>query len=217
MPEPKEKVFAITHRPKNGVSDNDVTKLVDYCRQKGQYYKIITEKEGHERHIHAVVYLNTPVRLYNFIRSLLLLFPDMLPEEKIVFRQGVKVSKSIQWLEYLNKGDSTVVIADNLPEEAHLESYYPVRPSPNRESKKVTYYLRLERLWYEHSREMAVANPENCRHFLFKMMYADRLIDVIRDDKTIIQVSRHLSRYINKMSHSLIEHQVANDTFVQDL
>jgi len=217
MPELKETVYAITHRPKNGVSDHDIEVLTEYLRKKGNYYKIITEKEGHERHIHAVLYLKDPAFKKNLVRAVLNLFPDLLPEEKMVLRQGVKVSRSIQWLDYLAKGDSTVVIAENLPEVSHLEAFYPVSSRPVRESKKVTYYTRLETLWYEHARDMLVANPENCRHFLFNMMYNERCIDVIRDDKTIIQVSRHLSRYINKVKESCIEHQITNDSFTQDV
>lgn len=217
MPELKESVYAITHRPKDGVSDHDIHVLTEYLRKKGKYYKVITEKEGHERHIHAVVYLKEPVLKKNIVRAVLDLYKDLLPEEKMVLRQGVKVSKSIQWLDYLAKGDSTVVIAENLPEVSHLESYYPERPTTERESKKVTYYLRLERLWYEHVSPDKVPNPENCRHFLFNMMYNERLIDVIRDDKTIIQVSRHLARYINKVKESTIEHIVEADAFTKDV
>jgi len=217
MPELKETVYAITHRPKNGVSDHDIKVLTGYLRKKGDYYKIITEKEDHERHIHAVVYLKEPSFKKVIVRAVLNLFPELLPEEKLVLRQGVKVSRSVQWLDYLAKGDSTVIIAENLPEAARLEAYYPKRDTPVRECKKVTYYLRLEKLWYEHAREMLVANPENCRHFLFNMMYNERKIDVIRDDKSIIQVSRHLARYINKVKESCIEHQVVNDSFTQDV
>lgn len=217
MPELKEKVFAITHRPKDGVTNEDIDKLTDYVKKKGDYYKVITEKEGHERHIHAVVYMKEPALCRNVRRAILNLFPQLRPEEKMVLRQGVKVSKSIQWLDYLDKGDSTVVIASNLPEESCIESYYPKRSETTHVPKKSAYYFQLEELWYEYRREMLVANPENCRHFLFNMMYNERKIDVIRDDKTIIQVSRHLARYINKCKESVIEHQVTSDGFNQDV
>lgn len=217
MPETKETVFAITHRPKNGVSDHDVHVLTEYLRKKGRYYKIITEKENHERHIHAVVYFKEPALCRNVTRAVLNLFPDLLPEEKMVLRQGVKVSRSIQWLDYLAKGDSTVIVAENLPEKSYLESYYPERVETTNERKKITYYLRLENLWYEHVSPDKVPNPENCRHFLFDMMYNKRLIDVIRDDRSIIQVSRHLARYINKVKESTIEYQVESDAFTRDI
>ena len=66
-------------------------------------------------------------------------------------------------------------------------------------------YWELEKLWYEHSRPGIEVNTENVRHFLFSMMYNKRLINIIKDDKTIIQTARHLTRWINKVDYSTIE------------
>lgn len=217
MPETKKQTFAITHRPKGGVSDEDVKTMVKYCERVAKYYKVITEKEGCERHIHAAIFTKEPILKKNVVRSVLNLYPDLLPEEKMVLRQGVKVSGSSQWLDYLEKGDSTVVIQSNLPEVAHLEAYYPPPAEiSNKVRKNLTYYGRLEKLWYEHVDPGKVQNPENCRHFLFNMMYNKRLIDVIRDDRTIIQTSRHLARYLNKVQESCIERDVENEAMKDD-
>jgi len=43
------------------------------------------------------------------------------------------------------------------------------------------------------------------RDFLFNMMYNERCINVIRDDKAIVQTARHLVRWLNKATHSTIE------------
>jgi len=37
------------------------------------------------------------------------------------------------------------------------------------------------------------------------MMYAERVLPVMRDDKTIVQTARHLVRWLNKTSYSSIE------------
>lgn len=217
MPETKKQTFAITHRPKDGVTEDDIATMVKYCRNKAKYFKVITEKEGHERHIHAALFLEEPTLKKNLVRSILNLYPDLAPEEKMVLRQGVKVSGSAQWLDYLEKGDATVVIASNLPEKKHLEAYYPPEEDlPQKVRKNLTYYGRLEKLWYEHVDPSKVQNPINCRHFLFDMMYNKRLIDVIRDDKSIIQVSRHLARYLNKVRESCIERDVENEVLKDD-
>lgn len=211
MPETKKQTFAVTHRPKDGVTDSDVSALVNYCRRVATYYKVITEKDGHERHLHAALFMKEPVYKKVVVRAVLNLYPNLRDEEKMVLRQGVKVSGNSQWLDYLEKGDSTVVIANNLPEVAHLESYYPPPEQlSGKVRKNITYYARLENLWYEHVDPGKVKNPVNCRHFLFDMMYAKRLIDVIRDDKSIIQVSRHLARYLNRVSESCLERMVEN-------
>ena len=212
------KTFALTHRPKDGVTDVDCSALVKYCRSKCEYYKVITEKEGTDRHIHAALFMKKEQRLDNLIRSVFSLFPDLRPEEKMVLRQGIKVSGNVQWLDYLEKGDHTVVIADNLPERAHLEAFYPAKDEKRPyEKKNFSYYMKLEKLYYEHADPGRVKNPQNCRHFLFDMMYNKRLIDVIRDDKSIIQVSRHLARFLNKVTESVIERDVENDSFKDDV
>lgn len=217
MPEVKQQTFAITHRPKDGVSDEDVTTMVTFVKRVSKYYKVITEKEDSARHIHVALFTHQPLLKKNLVRSVLNLYPDLLPEEKMVLRQGVKVSGNSQWLDYLEKGDSTVVVESNLPEKKHLEGYYPTPEElPKSVRKNLSYYGRLEKLWFEHVDPGKVKNPVNCRHFLFKMMYSERLIDVIKDDKSIIQVSRHLARYLNKVDESCIERDVENDQFKDD-
>lgn len=217
MPEVKHQTFAITHRPKNGVTDDDVATMVKYCRRIAKYYKVITEKEDSQRHIHAAIFTEKPMYKKVIVLAVTKLYPDLLPEEKMVLRQGIKVSGNTQWLDYLEKGDSTEVIASNLPEKKHLESYYPPPEEISKTVRKnLTYYGRLEKLWYEHTPPGVVANPVNCRHFLFNMMYNERLIDVIRDDRTIIQTSRHLARYLNKVTESCIERDVENECLKDD-
>lgn len=212
----KHTTYAITHRPKDGVDDKSIGILVEWCQKKCKYYKVITEKEDHERHIHAAVFLKEPTDCSNVKKSIMRLFPDLLPEEKMVLRQGIKISGNTQWLDYLEKGDSTVVIQSNLPEKSHLESYYSQPDLPSKVRKNLSYYGRLEKLWYEHVDPSRVQNPVNCRHFLFNMMYNKRLIDVLRDDKTIIQTSRHLARYLNRVTESVIEKTVENQ-FEEDV
>lgn len=198
IPPPTKKyhVFAITHRPKDGVTQNDIVVFENYLRRRGQYYKLITEKEGHERHIHCVVCFDPSVFKANVVRDVLKLYPELSEEERIVLRQGVKVVYDSNWLSYLDKGDSTVLISENLPDGC-LDSFYP-EESSNKTRKNLSYYSRLEKLWYENEGNDKHPTASNCRDFLFDMMYCKRMIDVIRDDKSIIQVSRHLSRYLKK-------------------
>lgn len=213
----KYQTFAITFRPKGGVVDHGIHAFAEYAKKKCLYYKVITEKEGHERHIHAAFYMKEPMYRFNLQKSLLRLFPELSSEETLVFKQGIKVSGTISWLDYLEKGDCTEIVCTNLPERNHLEAYYPSKEDgPQHVRKNLSYYGRLEKLWYEHVPPGVVPNPINVRHFLFNMMYSMRLIDVIKDDRTIIQVSRHLARFINKVTESTIERMVEND-FNEDL
>jgi len=202
MSKTKFSSFAVTFRPSNGVTDEDVDKFCTWCRKTCKYYRIITEKLNHERHIHAALFLTSPQVHSNVSLTLVRLFKRLDSTEQRVFRTGIKPMYNIDWADkYLDKDDDTVLVADNLPEAFHLEAYFPVtygatagRPtsSPNK------YYVHLRTLWYEHNTDQREVNTVNVRHFLFKMMYGLDLIKILRDDKTIIQTAKHLVRFIKQ-------------------
>lgn len=200
------KSFAITVRPRSGITDGQVVKVHKWLMKKSVYFHIITEKLDLERHVHAVMILEKESTKGNVGRSLCSLFPDLDNGEKLVLKQGVKIAFNTGWLDYMNKPDNnTVVIGSNLPEKHMLESYFPVKKeneSKEKPRKNLSYYGRLEKLWFEHqpSDKAPPVTALDCRHFLCDMMYNKRLIDVVRDDRTIFQVSRHLSRFVNKQA-----------------
>lgn len=197
------KSFSITIRPKDGITTDHITKYQKWVAKKTTYSYTVTEKELHEKHIHSAIFFDTPQRIDNLKRSLISLF-SFSGNEKY-HAVCIKTIYSHDWISYLEKGDSTVVLHSNLPEEHNIESYFS--PTPNKTNKTTTlsYYGRLEKLWYEIQDAQHETNPASCRDFLFRLMYKDRLIEPLRDDKTIIQVSRHLSRYLQKMETSCIE------------
>jgi len=201
--------FAITLRPLDGVTDTQIDVLTTFVKQRCKYYYIITEKENESRHVHAGVFLDKAVTPCNFRTLLLRKFRTLSDPEQRVFRKGIVVMFNSDWInKYLHKGDDTVVIAQSLPEAGHLESYYPppLEATAGRARNSMNpYYAHLRTLWYQHSDPNRDINTENCRHFLFKMMYAMDLIKIIRDDKTIVQTARHLTRYLKKLEYSTIE------------
>lgn len=207
MPEDKHQTFALTIRPKSGITDDDLELFKPWCNTRSKYFKIITEKDGDARHIHAFMVTHMPIATSNLRRSLLKLFEHWTPVERDVLRNGVKVAYNKGWLDYMDKGDSTVSILSDLPEKAHIDAFFPVKePADNQKVRKhLNYYQRLKKLWWEHSTPGTEVNAGNCRDFLFKMMYKEELLDTIRDDKTIIQISRHLSRHLLKLEYSSIE------------
>jgi len=196
--------FAITFRPLGGISEKDLSDFMTWTKRSCQFYKVITEKTGHERHIHAAIIARTQVTRGNMVKSLLRKYPHLSFDEKKVFRQGIKIMTSNKWLDYLEKGDETIVIEDNLPERGHIESYFKPLPPPKQtgpsSEAKDKWFSHLETLWYEHMPPGSHSTPPYVRHFLYDMMYNKRLIKVIRDDKSIVQTSRHLSRYIQKQT-----------------
>ena len=67
----KYSTYALTVRPKNGISDSQVTMVVDFIKKYCTYWKIVTEKLEHERHVHAAMYLKTPTARSNVLTSVM--------------------------------------------------------------------------------------------------------------------------------------------------
>jgi len=205
----KIKSFAVTIRPLDGVTDEQVTMFANYLRKQCDYYHLVTEKTMAERHIHAGFILKKEISRSNLSTNLMRLFKDLTPTEKSVLRKGLRIMYNWDFVNnYLNKDDDTVVIQSHLPEEGHIESFFPPKPTPVSETiaKKCSlYYHELERMWYEHVSPGTEVNTMEARNFLFNVMYNKRCLAVIRDDKQIIQTARHLVRWLNKEEYSTIE------------
>lgn len=71
-----------------------------------------------------------------------------------------------------------------------------------KEAKEVDYH-ELERLWYAICPLVEINLVSTC-DFVFDMMYRRRILSVC-DDKSIIQISRHLNRWLKKMNRSNID------------
>ncbi len=205
--------FAITIRPLQGVTDDDVSIFNLWVSKHAEYYYIVTEKEDEERHIHAGVFLKKKKSHSNMNLDMVRLFKRLSPDEKSVLRKGVKIMYNRDFLDnYMTKGDSTVIISRNLPEESFLEGFdWPVLKKKG-PSAADPYFAKLEELWYEHKSPIWEVNPANCRHFLADLMYNKRILKCITDNRKVYQTSCTLSRYINKES----EWHVDPDPFHQD-
>jgi len=66
------------------------------------------------------------------------------------------------------------------------------------------YYSILEHLWSVHASNDEI-DIDNAMNFLFEMMYSKRLIEIIPTERQIVQVARHLVRYLKKASQCTIK------------
>lgn len=200
--------FAITFRPLDGVNEEQVQKFAGWCSKACRYYHVITEKTGHQRHVHAGIVTETPCTRSNVVQRMMQLFPDLSAEEKRVFRQGIKIMYNADFIgNYLAKGDDTVVIRTCLPEKGHLEKFFPPKAQDYKASvsgvkKCSAYYWELERYWYEIQGPHVEVTTINCRDFLFKLMYDLRLIPVLKDSATIKNQAQNLARFICKVDNA---------------
>lgn len=204
----KGKTFAFTLRPRNGVSDNDIQKMEKFIKNKCEYWHLITEKEDDSRHIHAALILDKPMTRSDVSIYLKRMFKHLDPDEQKVMLQGLKVMYNVDFINhYLDKDDHTVVISTNLPEQGYLESYFTPKPLPSQQRKRLAYHSmmeELEALWYEHQSTHVDVNTANVRDFLYDMQYNKRVIGLM-DDKKCNQVSRWLTRWMNKAERCLLE------------
>lgn len=201
----KVKSVAVTIRPRDGISDCQIQAFNAWALKKSRYSYTVTEKELEERHLHSALFFDEPIRHDNVKSSIMNLFPSLSTAEKRVAVK-VKLVYSHDWISYLEKGDSTVVIHSNLPEVHSLHAYFSPKSSTSKQkTNESSFYHKLERLWNEQVSPGTECNPRTCRDFLFDLMYNKRLIEPLRDDRTIVQVSRHLHRFINKYTQSCIE------------
>lgn len=204
----KFRSYAFTIRPSDGVTDKQIEKFVKWARKASEYYHVITEKTGSERHVHAAIFLKNAATRSNVVTQVMRMYDDLSSSEKRVLRNGIRIMYNRDFIEkYCDKNDDTVIIASSLPEAGHMESYFPPKPQPKVSAAKrcSVYYHELESLWFEYNSPSIEVNSSTCRDFLFNVMYNKRVLPVIRDDKQIIQVARHLTRWLNKVSHSTIE------------
>ena len=198
----KYRSYAITVRPLDGATNVHDDLLCKFVRKYCEYYYIVSEKTDDERHLHAGLFLKKPTSRSNFSLMIRRVFADLSDDEKRVLNQGIRIMYNMDFIEnYLDKDDDTELVLQNLPEQGHLESYWP--PSKEQEKAKAKaavdkYYANLEYLWYQHQSPSVEVNYESCARFLSRMMYCDRLIRVLRDDKAIAQTAKHLMRYISK-------------------
>jgi len=209
MSDLKFRSFALTVRPLDGITDKQIELTMAFIRRRCEFYHVVTEKTGSSRHIHAGLILKEAVSRSNLLVQVLRIFKDLTPQEKTVLRSGLKIMYNWDFVNsYLDKDDDTVVVASNLPEEGHIESFFPPKPVPvegERVKKCSIYYHELESLWFKHTSPGMEINTVTARDFLFNVMYNLRVLPVIRDDKQIVQVARHLVRWLNKATTSTIE------------
>jgi len=203
------RTYALTVRPRDGITDEQISTTCRWIKKNSEYYHVVTEKTGSSRHLHAGFILKNPRPRSNILQRILQLFPDLSPEERTVLRGGLKIMYNWDFINsYLDKGDDTVLIERCLPESGHLESFFPPMPDPTvpRSERKCSLVLHeLRDLWYEHTLPGADINTMSTRDFLFKIIYDLKIWPFYKHDRDLVQMSRHLVRFLNGQSTSTIE------------
>lgn len=118
--------WAVTIRPADGLTDEMVTRAMTcFAKLDGAY--AVTEKLGHERHLHAALFFGTAVRKCQVLERAKVIQGEMSKAELHVLKMGIKIIYNDEFVTYLKKGDDTVVLMDRLP--AEVAAYYPSEES----------------------------------------------------------------------------------------
>lgn len=201
----KYKSFALTVRPRDGVTDEHIASFVKLAKRVSEFYFVATEKEGSERHIHAGLFLKEAIDVKGMNRQLVRVYKDFDDDEQRTLRKGTRIMYNIDFIEnYIgdaDKGDVTVVVAKELPEAKFLEGYWPSKAEQNKAialSATDKFYAKLERLWFETRDPGVDINRDTVAVFIYDMMFKSRKIRVLRDQKHIKNVVWLLERYLKK-------------------
>lgn len=214
----KVKSYAITIRPRDGISEQQITKFCNYVTRKSIYYHVVTEGTMADRHIHAGVVFHKAAERRNVINEILRLYPELDAKERTVLRAGIKIMYNNDWInKYTEKNGADVEGSDGtreeiiscLPESRHLDAYFPPKPeAKSSEAKRKEHnkrYQQLEKLWFQYQTPGTEVNTPNCRAFLARMMYKENEINIPSQDKEIIQMARHLTRWLCNVQHDVWE------------
>jgi hypothetical protein len=90
------------------------------------------------------------------------------------------------WSEqYMNKGDSTVLIASNLGTEEEMHAMFPEKDDKRAEKKFLgsVWFVRMEKLWYLSPFKDGTPSLEKVGIVMHCAMYVDRVVEVIYDKR----------------------------------
>jgi len=200
--------IALSVRPKGGISPEETSEIVKFCRRICESFSAVIETIGEDtstRHLHGILFLKKPTAI-----------GDLFGKEKMFHRKMIKFcerSESIwsiyckavgayndDWCEeYLKKDPSREVVADtHLQKEERMEYYVDRIPRTNTKYMGDEFFLTRERMWFEAHPDRKPVDIEEVARFLTCLMYCDRRIGVVQDPRRFKQQVRCLFQFIWK-------------------
>ncbi len=214
------KSFAITIRPKNGISpggtleNNIIKKLKNY-----DYCSVFAEMENEARHIHCQIWLNKPCAIGTIKTAMVRIQerydPDWGESAKKVLRGGIKIAYSDWILDYCEendlKEDDPNCLFHRVPpmtSEFYATEEEQQKIIDSSKSANKTYFkLRqdlMENPIYEQWRPNVTKDPKQEKYwimignYLSYRMYVEDTYPIIKCPKLMNQFIKAFTKYVTK-------------------
>ena len=165
----KYQSWALTFRPRNGVTEHQLDLLERWCKSTTNWYHIGVEKDDIARHAHIVVYRRFPSTRSNMVNLIIkTAFHNSLDAEektrpgylKMAIKKdgarksGLTINYNNNFLEnYIGnptKDDPFFCYSEKLPADHDvLLEYYPEKNDTANRAPLSPWFVKMEKLWHE--------------------------------------------------------------------
>ncbi len=203
----KYRSFALTVRPRNGLTIPIVEALEKYCKTF-PHYQMVLEGENESKHAHIQIWLDTPTTKGDANKKLERVcsrcYSDWDQAQCKVLRSGTKIAYS-DWVESYCvdndlKGESHIVL-DNRPLDT--DPYYPSeeeQEATKRRSQAIDQQMCSLELMFEEWNEVEcrAVTLETVGTFLADMMFKSRKIQCVKQGRDRHALCTTLHAYLTK-------------------
>lgn len=210
----KFKSFAITVRPRNGLHGEYETRIVNWIK-KQSYWVYNFEKEAEARHIHAQIFCESEKRLGDVQRVLKRIAIEVdptwdAPSQRLLV-QGVRVAYNDDFIDtYIRKDSEIPEEYYNCPADTSL--YYPPpgeqQAVMDKKNAKDQFFHSLKVLFEENNPDYQPHQNtlKDVGYFVYNMMFVDKKVMVITDDRRRKQTIKALFHYLFPYHDSVSEY-----------
>lgn len=203
----KYRSFALTVRPRNGITIPIVDALEKYCKSF-PHYQMVLEGENESRHAHLQIWTDIPTTKGDANKKLERVcsrsYEDWDQAQRKVLRQGTKIAYNDFIENYCIqndlKGESNILL-DNRPLDS--DQYYPSeeeQEATKRRSQAIDQHMCSLELMFEEWNEVECRplTIETVGTFLSDMMFCTRKIACVRQGRDRYALCTTLHAYLTK-------------------
>lgn len=200
------KSFGITIRTRVGINEQFSTNF-DRWIKKQPFGAFVYEKEAHERHIHAQIWLAEPRTKGNVMKPLRKMVERCYQPDEYVLKHAIciKPAYNDDFIEEYCQKDGNLEYA-KIPDST--TDYYPTEEEQakflemSENKKNWTLWKELSELWDEHGFESI--NEYTVSKFLAEMMFVKKLIKVEMDDRKRRQMCTTFTAYLSNDGNGML-------------